>query len=114
MFTQKTADEMTREELLTYVKEMEALADNTVVSIGKNDIAHVLSGMLQPSLSDISSGKLELTEDDIPPDLLEVAKSAMRWSFGFENETEQISNFLSSLPIDWQALHNSKSSESVC
>lgn len=97
MYTQKSLEEMTHEELLNHARKLEASEKNVVVSIGREDLAHVFSGILQVS------------EEKVASELLDVAQQAMRGKFGFDDETEQISNFLTALPIDWESLHQTTS-----
>ena len=96
---QKPLEAMTHEELLNHARKLEAIEKNTVVSIGREDLAHVLGGILQ------------IEEEDVDSELLDVAQQSMRGKFGFDEETEQISNFLTALPIDWQMLQSSKSGQ---
>lgn len=90
--TNKTMTElsgMTHEELVQHAITLQTILQNDVFSLTRDDVQYALSGVLS------------LPEEFISDDLIDVAEREMKGRFGFDNESEQIMNFLTALPINW-------------
>lgn len=90
-------ENMTHEELVARVMDLEKTNQNTVYSIDREDVAYALMTMTS------------VPESFISEELIDLAKQEMQFRFGFDEENTQITNFLDAQGVEWSTVHGNYS-----